>query len=49
MLEERNLVEMGVNVIGDRLMILSYLKLLKKKKVSFLLVYCHNSRTRHKT
>ena len=34
MLEERNLVEMGVNVIGDRLMILSYLKLLKKKKVS---------------
>ncbi|XP_063689793.1 uncharacterized protein LOC134822593 isoform X2 [Bolinopsis microptera] len=33
MLEERNLVEMGVNVIGDRLMILSYLKLLKKKKI----------------
>ena len=36
MLEERNLVEMGVNVIGDRLMILSYLKLLKKKKVRII-------------
>jgi len=33
MIEERNLIEMGVSVIGDRLMILSYLKLLKKKKV----------------
>jgi len=33
MLEERSLVEMGVNVVGDRLMILSYLKLLKKKKI----------------
>jgi len=33
MIEERNLIEMGVNVIGDRLMILSFLKLLKKKKV----------------
>ena len=33
MLEEPNLVEMGVNVIGDRLMVLSYLKLLRKKKV----------------
>lgn len=33
MVEERNLTEMGVSVIGDRLMIMSYLKLLKKKKV----------------
>ena len=41
MVEERNLVEMGVNVIGDRLMILSYLRLLKKKKVD-LTVFVYN-------
>ena len=33
MVEEGNLTEMGVSVIGDRLMIMSHLKLLKKKKV----------------
>ena len=33
MIEERNLVEMGINVVGDRLILMSYLKMLKKKKV----------------